>query len=472
MVGPSLIQIKRSLTTAVPGALANGEFGYTANGDVLYIGSNSTIVAIAGNRVPGTLTANQALVTNSTNMIDTLKVGNSTVNAVITKTALTLANSTVSLGIVLPTVGQAAATNYYFGGDSTWHQLVGGSTSLSGDTDVTLTSVANNDLLVYNGVDAKWENFAVGNGHSFVTQGVLAVKAANGITVTTAGVNTLSPAAGGLLSNTTGIWAVASNGISVDTTGILVNVASTSGLISNTTGVWVKASTGITVGAGGVSIGQAVGTTSVVSFGNTTVQDLTVSGNISVTGTLTTIDATNIQTKDSLIKLADQQSSVVTAEVDLLDTGFYGTYGNTADPKFSGLVRDATDSIYKLWSGQIVEPTTTVPFGDANLAYSSLMAYFQGPNAGTGKFVANATNVTITANSTYTVALIANSLTLSTALAGTSGGTGLGTITAASILVANATNGYTALGIGSSGQLLQANSSGGLEYNTLDGGTF
>jgi len=55
---PNLIQIKRSLTAASPGSLANG--------DVLYIGSNATLVAIAGKRTPGTLTANQALVANST----------------------------------------------------------------------------------------------------------------------------------------------------------------------------------------------------------------------------------------------------------------------------------------------------------------------------------------------------------------------------------------------------------------------
>ena len=62
----NLIQIKRSLNTASPTSLANGEFAYTANGDVLFIGSNSAVLAIAGARNPGTLTANQALVANST----------------------------------------------------------------------------------------------------------------------------------------------------------------------------------------------------------------------------------------------------------------------------------------------------------------------------------------------------------------------------------------------------------------------
>ena len=66
----TLIQIKRSLNTAVVPSLANGEMSFTANGDILSIGSNAGIVHIAGKRFPGTLTANQALVANSSSGID------------------------------------------------------------------------------------------------------------------------------------------------------------------------------------------------------------------------------------------------------------------------------------------------------------------------------------------------------------------------------------------------------------------
>ena len=76
----NLIQIKRSLTASSPGALANGELAYTANGDVLFIGSNGTIVPIAGKRNPGTLTANQALVANTTGYLDYVKTANAWVS--------------------------------------------------------------------------------------------------------------------------------------------------------------------------------------------------------------------------------------------------------------------------------------------------------------------------------------------------------------------------------------------------------
>jgi hypothetical protein len=55
---------------------------FTANGDVLYIGSNGGIVAIGGKRNPGTLTANQALVANSTSGIDKIIVANAAVTSI------------------------------------------------------------------------------------------------------------------------------------------------------------------------------------------------------------------------------------------------------------------------------------------------------------------------------------------------------------------------------------------------------
>ena len=70
------IQIKRSTTTSTPASLANGELAFTSNGDVLFIGANGAVEPIGGKRTPGTLTANQALVANSTSGIDKVIVAN------------------------------------------------------------------------------------------------------------------------------------------------------------------------------------------------------------------------------------------------------------------------------------------------------------------------------------------------------------------------------------------------------------
>jgi hypothetical protein len=79
----NLIQIKRSTTNANPVGLANGELAYTSNGDVFFIGSpNGSVVAIGGVRFPGTLTANQALVANSTSGINEIRVATANIRAI------------------------------------------------------------------------------------------------------------------------------------------------------------------------------------------------------------------------------------------------------------------------------------------------------------------------------------------------------------------------------------------------------
>jgi len=103
------IQIKRSPTTATPASLNAGELAFsnvTGGSGVLFIGSTdgATVVPIGGVRNPGTLTANQALVANSTSGINkiitanlTLSLGTvsvDTINAVSTLTQLGAAVNT------------------------------------------------------------------------------------------------------------------------------------------------------------------------------------------------------------------------------------------------------------------------------------------------------------------------------------------------------------------------------------------
>ena len=74
------IQIKRSANTATPSTLDFGEVAWSSNGGTLHIGreesNTSNVVSIGGVRTPGTLTANQALVANSTSSINEIKAAN------------------------------------------------------------------------------------------------------------------------------------------------------------------------------------------------------------------------------------------------------------------------------------------------------------------------------------------------------------------------------------------------------------
>jgi hypothetical protein len=191
-------------------------------------------------------------------------------------------------------------------------------------------------------------------------------------------------------------------------------------------------------------------------------QDLTVSGNLTVTGTFATINVSTLSVTDALIQLASNNTGS-----DTLDIGFFGSYQTGGgDHEHTGLFRDATDGVYRLFDNLQATPTTTVDTSNNTFRIASLQAYLNS-----GAFTSNSTAVTLTANSTVDVNITANTLSLSTALPGTSGGTGLSSYTTEDILVANSSNGFRKLGIGTEGYILQV-SSGVLAYGTMDGGSF
>lgn len=102
--------------------------------------------------------------------------------------------------------------------------------------------------------------------------------------------------------------------------------------------------TGVTITNGDVSIGQSVATSDNVTFQSVTVGDLTVNG------TQTVINTTNLSVTDPLIILADSNETS-----DDVDIGFLGHYspdgGSTR--QHTGFFRDASDGKYYLFSEYI-----------------------------------------------------------------------------------------------------------------------
>jgi len=298
-----------------------------------------------------------------------------------------------------------------------------------------------------------------------------------------------------------------------------LSVLANSGIIANTSGLFVRAGTGVTVNSTGVHIGQDVGTTAAVSFGSISVSgnaalgdissdvvslngtvntsimptanttynignntmrwaeihaanvhsntgyfdgSVQISGNLSVLGTTFTVSSNNLIVDDSMIQLAANNTTS-----DLLDIGFFGSYNpDNGAHEHAGLFRDATDDTFKLFKGLQESPTNTVNTGGTGYTMATLQSYLIS-----GALTTNSTNLSITANSTVSVALVANTLSLTTALLGTSGGTGRSTSTNNALLVGNSTNGYNVLNLGTSGYVLQSNGTA-LVYDVLDGGTF
>lgn len=534
----NLIQIKRSLTTSTPTSLTNGELAYTANGDVLFIGSNSAVVPIGGARNPGVLTANQALVANSTSGIDKVVVAN------LVPTKIYANGSHGTAGQVLVTDG----ANVYWG------------TGTSGSN----TQVQFNDSGVANAsagftFDKTTNTLFIGNtvnvGSSIVVGGVslnstsypgtsnltLYVVANSGIVSNSSGVfanvdNSTLELSGGAIrvkddgialgTKTTGNYVASINvgdGLSGAVAGegaaANISVIANSGIIANSSGVFVNGNTGVTVNSAGVFIGQPVGITDNVTFndvtinGNTAIGNSTtdvvsvtarvntnivpvtnstydlgtsalrwgkvhaqnvhattgyfegsveVGGDIIVAGNLVTVNVSSVIVSDPMIYLAGNNYTS-----DLVDIGFVGNYYDGVLQRHTGFVRHAATDQFYAFKNYDEEPTlNTINIADPSFVLAEINAYLIS-----GGLVSNSTTVSIAANSTVNVNIIANTISLSSPLLGNSGGTGLSSYTAEDILIANSSNGFRKLSLGSDGYVLQSNGTA-VVYATLDGGVF
>ena len=136
--------------------------------------------------------------------------------------------------------------------------------------------------------------------------------------------------------------------------------------------------------SGSVALGATLGiqgTTNEVtvafSAGNFTVglpDDVTIAGNLTVNGTVTTVDTTNLVIEDPLIKLAKNNNST-----DSVDIGFYGLYDTSGSQDlYAGLFRDQSDDKFRLFTGLQSEPTTTVNTGGTGYTVGTLVANING----------------------------------------------------------------------------------------------
>jgi hypothetical protein len=127
-----------------------------------------------------------------------------------------------------------------------------------------------------------------------------------------------------------------------------------------------------------VNFASAAGTISIGASGTGTTtinHNLQVAGDIFFNGTASQLSASTIEVTDTLVMLAKNNPG------DIVDVGWYASYIATATgvKTYTGLVRDASESdrSWKLFSGTITAPSTTIDFGNAvydNLKIAALTA--------------------------------------------------------------------------------------------------
>ena len=128
--------------------------------------------------------------------------------------------------------------------------------------------------------------------------------------------------------------------------------------------------------------------------------DMNVQGNVSVQGTITfggagtTVETENLTVTDPFIFVSDGNTA------DIVDAGLITEYKNndaTPQTRYSGIVRDASDGVYKIFAGATTKPTTTVNFSEAGLVYGSFRA-----NNITSTTI-NSGNITLDSGSSITI---------------------------------------------------------------------
>lgn len=190
-----------------------------------------------------------------------------------------------------------------------------------GNTGITVSS----DGVFTNDSEIVHDNLSGFVGNEHIDHSGVSIVAGDGLTGggTIAASRTLAVGvANGLSVAADAIGLVANTSLIANSTGLHVGVGD--GLSGNSTNVKVTGGTGVSVNSTGVHIGQAVGTTDDVTF-----SDVIISGNLTVSGTQTTVSTATLAVTDAIITLAKDQSGTPS-----VDAGLEVERGTAANAQF------------------------------------------------------------------------------------------------------------------------------------------
>ena len=194
---------------------------------------------------------------------------------------------------------------------------------------------------------------------------------------------------------------------------------------------------------------------------------------MTVSGTTTQVNTTNMAVEDSLVAYATGNSS------DAVDIGFFGKF-NDGTAKTTGLFRDANDGDFHLFESQEDITGNTIDKAATGYTVATLVANLTGNVTGdvtgnvTGDITGDVTgNVTGNLTGDVTGSLTGGTVSgLSAAIAVADGGTGAGTFTSNGIIFGNGTGAMQVTAAGTEGKVLVAGAGGTPVFADLDGGTY
>ena len=95
--------------------------------------------------------------------------------------------------------------------------------------------------------------------------------------------------------------------------------------------------------------------------------DVNIQGDITFAGTGTTLTTSTLAVSDPQVIVGDGNTT------DAVDLGIVGEYGVTGTTKYTGIVRDATDGVYKFFKDTTVAPSSgAINFAGAGLSYADI----------------------------------------------------------------------------------------------------
>ncbi len=457
-----------STAVAIDGIFSAGNT--TINGSAtitgeLILGSNlsvnTTHISVGNSTVNTTINAVSIDTDGILNVEGTARLGNTTIvgwanvsqeiavgaNLVVNTAGITIGNSTVNAQFYSSNVNLNGTRLHV--GDATNNTVITG-VGINATGNVNISGSANVASHIHVGSDLLINTTAVRVGNT-----------SQNTTITTQSVTTNTVVAANIVS--TGNTSIAGD-LYVDGDVRLGNNSSDKISYFGRVNTHIEPASNTTFNLGSDTLQWAnVYGNNIIGMYGTFQNDVTVSGNLTVTGSLVTINVSTLSIVDPLIQLASNNTVD-----DSLDIGFFGSFNTGGGAhEHAGLFRDASDGEFKLFTNLVPSPTTTVDTANNTYTVATLNAYLKS-----GALVSNSSALQITANSTVAVSITANSLTLSSALTVPNGGTGATSFTNNAVLLGNTAGALKTVSSSTQGHVLQIDASGIPTFAMLDGGTF